>query len=131
MPNPAKYQIEIADGIVVIKNQNTTIGYSRFTDAGDVEYIYVNPMYRRQGYGALLLDQVRRIAGQIGTIHTPVSPLGTAFFVGLWGLPCPIQLRRSQTPQRGNFCLSGLMKWIACIAYLGVGRLSIPFLNHS
>jgi len=88
MPNPADYQIEIADGIVVIKNQNTTIGYSRFTDAGDVEYIYVNPMYRRQGYGALLLDQVRRIAGQIGAIHTPVSPLGTAFF-GALGIALP------------------------------------------
>jgi GNAT superfamily N-acetyltransferase len=88
MPNPAYYQIEIADGIVVIKNQNTTIGYSRFTDAGDVEYIYVNPMYRRQGYGALLLDQVRRIAGQIGAVHTPVSPLGTAFF-GALGIALP------------------------------------------
>jgi GNAT superfamily N-acetyltransferase len=88
MPNPANYQIEIADGIVIIKNQNTTIGYSRFTDVGDVEYIYVNPMYRRQGYGALLLDQVRRIAGQIGAVHTPVSPLGTAFF-GALGIALP------------------------------------------
>jgi GNAT superfamily N-acetyltransferase len=88
MPNPADYQIEIADGIVVIKNQNTTIGYSRFTDAGDVEYIYVNPMYRRQGFGALLLDHVRRITGQIGAIHTPVSPLGTAFFEAL-GIALP------------------------------------------
>jgi GNAT superfamily N-acetyltransferase len=88
MPNSADYQIEIADGIVIIKNQNTTIGYSRFTDAGDVEYIYVNPMYRRQGYGALLLDQVRRITGQIGAIHTPVSPLGTAFFRAL-GIALP------------------------------------------
>jgi GNAT superfamily N-acetyltransferase len=88
MPNPADYQIEIADGIVLIKNQNTTIGYSRFTDAGDVEYIYVNPMYRRQGYGALLLDQVRRITGQIGAIHAPVSPLGTAFF-GALGIALP------------------------------------------
>ena len=88
MPNPADYQIEIADGIVMIKNQNTTIGYSRFTDAGDVEYIYVNPMYRRQGYGALLLEQVRRIAGQIATIHAPVSPLGTAFF-GALGIALP------------------------------------------
>ena len=88
MPNPADYQIEIADGIVVIKNQNTTIGYSRFTNAGDVEYIYVNSMYRRQGYGALMLDQVRRITGQIGTIHTPVSPLGTAFFSAL-GIALP------------------------------------------
>ena len=88
MLNPTDYQIEIADGIVVIKNQNTTIGYSRFTNTGDVEYIYVNPMYRRQGYGALLLDQVRRIAGQIGTIHAPVSPLGTAFF-GALGIVLP------------------------------------------
>jgi GNAT superfamily N-acetyltransferase len=88
MPNHADYQIEIADGIVVIKNQNTTIGYSRFTDVGDVEYIYVNPMYRRQGYGVLLLDQVRRIAGQIGAVHMPVSPLGTAFFDAL-GIALP------------------------------------------
>jgi GNAT superfamily N-acetyltransferase len=94
MPNPADVQIEIADGIVVIKNQNTTIGYSRFTDTGDVEYIYVNPMYRRQGYGALLLDQVRRITGQIGSIHTPVSPLGTAFFRALG-----IALPNPATPQ--------------------------------
>ena len=83
MLNPADYQIEIADGIVVIKNQNTTIGYSRFTGAGDVEYIYVNPAYRRQGYGTLLLDEIRCITGQIGAVHTPVSPLGTAFFRGL------------------------------------------------
>ena len=83
MPNPADYQIEIANGIVLIKNQNTTIGYSRFTEAGDVEYIYVNPTYRRQGYGTLLLDEIRRIAGQIATVHTPVSPLGTAFFGAL------------------------------------------------
>jgi GNAT superfamily N-acetyltransferase len=88
MSNPADYQIEIADGIVLIKNQNTTIGYSRFTSDGDVEYIYVNPMYRRQGYGALLLDQVRRMAGQIGAVHTPVSPLGTAFFEAL-GIALP------------------------------------------
>lgn len=82
-PNPADYQIEIADGIVLIKNQNTTIGYSRFTEIGDVEYIYVNPTYRRQGYGTLLLNEIRRIAGQIATVHTPVSPLGTVFFEAL------------------------------------------------
>ena len=88
MPNPADHQIEIADGIVLIKNQNTTIGYSRFTEAGDIEYIYVNPMYRRQGYGALLLDEIRHITGQIGAVHAPVSPLGTAFF-GALGITLP------------------------------------------
>jgi GNAT superfamily N-acetyltransferase len=91
MPNLADHQIEIADGIVLIKNQNTTIGYSRFSDAGDIEYIYVNPMYRRQGYGALLLNEIRRITGQIGAVHAPVSPLGTAFFGALGiSLPDPI-----------------------------------------
>ena len=96
MPNPADYQIEIGDGIVVIKNQNTTIGYSRFTSAGDVEYIYVNPMYRRQGYGTLLLDEIRRTTGQIGAVHTPVSPLGTAFFGAL-----DIALPHPAIPQLG------------------------------
>lgn len=80
MPNLADYQIEIADGIVLIKNQNTTIGYSRFTETGDVEYIYVNPMYRRQGYGVLLLHEIHRTTGRIGAIHAPISPLGNAFF---------------------------------------------------
>lgn len=87
---PTDYQIEIGDGIVLIKNQNTTIGYTRFTQTGDVEYIYVNPMYRRQGYGTLLLVEIRRIAGQIGAVHIPVSPLGTAFFGALdIALPVP------------------------------------------
>lgn len=91
MPKLADHQIEIADGIVLIKNQNTTIGYSRFSDAGDIEYIYVNPMYRRKGYGALLLEEIRRITGRIGEVHAPVSPLGTAFFGALGiALPDPI-----------------------------------------
>jgi hypothetical protein len=42
-------------------------------------------MYRRQGYYALLLEEIRRIAGQIGTIHAPV---GTAFF-GALGIALP------------------------------------------
>ncbi|MDP3620556.1 MAG: GNAT family N-acetyltransferase [Polynucleobacter sp.] len=77
------YQIDIADGIVLIKNQNTTIGYSRFSDSGDVEYIYVNPMYRRQGYGAMLLSEIKKVTGQIGTLHEPISPMGAQFFKAL------------------------------------------------
>lgn len=77
------YQIDIADGIVLIKNQNTTIGYSRFSDLGDVEYIYVNPMYRRQGYGAMLLSEIKKITGQIGKLHEPISPMGAQFFKAL------------------------------------------------
>ncbi|MEY4557537.1 MAG: hypothetical protein RLY42_712 [Pseudomonadota bacterium] len=77
------YQIDISDGIVLIKNQNTTIGYCRFLDSGDIEYIYVNLAYRRQGYGRILIDEVKKITGKIGKIHEPVSPLGSQFFKGL------------------------------------------------
>ena len=77
------YQIDISDGIVLIKNQNTTIGYCRFLESGDIEYIYVNLAYRRQGYGRILIDEVKKITGKIGKIHEPVSPLGSQFFKGL------------------------------------------------
>lgn len=77
------YLIDISDGVVLIKNQNTTIGYCRFTPAGDIEYIYVNLAYRRQGYGSILMNEVKKITGRIGDIHAPISPLGEQFFKGL------------------------------------------------
>ncbi len=77
------YTIEISEGIVLIKNQNTTIGYCRFTSDGDIEYIYVNLAYRRQGYGTLLINEVKKIVGKIGQIHEPISPLGAEFFKGV------------------------------------------------
>jgi ribosomal protein S18 acetylase RimI-like enzyme len=84
MSNSQKsYLIDISDGVVLIKNQNTTIGYCRFNSSGDIEYIYVNLAYRRQGYGSILINEVKKITGKIGEIHDPISPLGMAFFKGL------------------------------------------------
>ncbi len=80
------YQIDISDGIVLIKNQNTTIGYCRFLDSGDIEYIYVNLAYRRQGYGRILIHEVKKITGKIGQIHEPISPLGSQFFKSIGAL---------------------------------------------
>jgi GNAT superfamily N-acetyltransferase len=77
------YLIDISDGVVLIKNQNTTLGYCRFTPSGDIEYIYVNLAYRRQGYGSMLINEVKKITGGIGKIHDPISLLGTQFFKGL------------------------------------------------
>jgi GNAT superfamily N-acetyltransferase len=82
-PDKNSNQIDISDGIVLIKNQNTTIGYCRFLESGDIEYIYVNLAYRRQGYGRILIDEVKKITGKVGKIHEPVSPLGSQFFKGL------------------------------------------------
>lgn len=52
--------VEHSAGIVLIRNQNTTIGYCRYFDNGDVEYIFVNSMYRRQGHGTTLLREVEK-----------------------------------------------------------------------
>lgn len=73
-------RIEVSHGIVLIRNANTTIGYCRFDEAGDIEYIFVNPMYRRQGHGSRLLDEARRASGRAGRPLEPISPLGARFF---------------------------------------------------
>ena len=77
------YQIDISDGVVLIKNQNTTIGYCRFNEAGEVEYIYVNPLYRRQGFGRLLIREINQLKGPVSKVHDPISPLGEQFFKGI------------------------------------------------
>jgi len=72
--------IEHSAGVVLIRNQNTTIGYCRYFDNGDVEYIFVNPLYRRQGHGSQLLREVAKMTGKLGQAHQPISPLGRRFF---------------------------------------------------
>ena len=82
-PDTAREVIEIVDGVALIRNANTTIGYCRFTPAGDIEYLFVNPGYRRRGHGRRLLEAVRQSAGQLGEIQAPISPLGRLFFAAL------------------------------------------------
>ena len=72
--------LEHSPGVVLIRNQNTTIGYCRYFENGDVEYIFVNPLYRRKGHGSTLLREVEKITGKTGQAHQPISPLGRQFF---------------------------------------------------
>ncbi|MBT5913301.1 MAG: GNAT family N-acetyltransferase [Rhodospirillaceae bacterium] len=45
------------DGTVIVSNDNTTIGYAVVDSAkGELTYLFVNPLFRRQGYGTLLLN---------------------------------------------------------------------------
>ena len=37
------------DGVFTLKNLNTTIGFVRFNKSGEVEYICVNPIFRKKG----------------------------------------------------------------------------------
>lgn len=77
------FQIDVSEGVILIKNQNTTIGYCRYNETGEVEYIYVNPLYRRKGFGSLLIEKVKAHKGPIQRVHDPISPLGAQFFNGI------------------------------------------------
>ena len=48
-------KIEETDGVFTFKNENTTIGFVRFNEKGEVEYIFVNPIFRKQGLAIKLL----------------------------------------------------------------------------
>ena len=43
------YEVDLSDGVISYKNINTTLGFVRYNAEAEVEYIFVNPMFRRQG----------------------------------------------------------------------------------
>ena len=53
--NNTNYDISYSDGVVTFKNINTTIGFVRYNEEAEVEYIFVNPMFRRKGLAKKLL----------------------------------------------------------------------------
>ena len=63
-------------GIVTIADANTTIGYCRYTDTGEVEYIFVNTAYRRRGFAKQLLGLVEASVQRRLRFQPPISPLG-------------------------------------------------------
>lgn len=63
-------------GIVVFADLNTTIGYCRYSDAGQVEYIFVNAAHRRNGYAKQLLSIVEERLQRPLRFQSPISPLG-------------------------------------------------------
>ena len=38
----SNFEIKEADGVFTFKNENTTIGFVRFNEKGEVEYIFVS-----------------------------------------------------------------------------------------
>jgi GNAT superfamily N-acetyltransferase len=79
----ADFSVEHSPGVVLIRNVNTTLGYCRYHPNGDIEYIFVNPLYRRKGHGARLLQEVQKATGCLGQAEQPISPLGCRFFSAL------------------------------------------------
>jgi hypothetical protein len=43
------YEVDLSDGVITFKNINTTLGFVRYNTEVEIEYTFVNPMFRRQG----------------------------------------------------------------------------------
>ena len=64
------------DGVFTLRNINTTIGFVRFNKIGEVEYIFVNPIFRKKGIAKKLLKLVRDKTQKKIILQKPISPLG-------------------------------------------------------
>ena len=71
------------EGIYTLKNTNTTIGFVRFNDIGEVEYIFVNPLFRKRGVAKKLLKLVKEKTGNKIVLQKPISPLGAKLLKSL------------------------------------------------
>jgi GNAT superfamily N-acetyltransferase len=74
------YDIDLGDGVVTFKNINTTLGFARYNEEAEVEYIFVNPMFRRKGLGKKLLSIIEEKTNLKPTPQDPISPLGEKLF---------------------------------------------------
>ena len=71
------------DGIFTLRNPNTTIGFVRFNNLGEVEYIFVNPLFRKRGVAKKLLKLVKEKTGNKIILQKPISPLGAKLLKSL------------------------------------------------
>ena len=78
--NNLNYHTEFADGVITLKNANTTLGFVRYNKQAEVEYIFVNPLFRRVGLGKKLLKIVEKKTKIKPTPQMPISPLGEKLF---------------------------------------------------
>jgi GNAT superfamily N-acetyltransferase len=74
--NLSNYELTQSDGVFTLKNINTTIGFVRFDDNGEIEYIFVNPIFRKIGIAKELLKLVREKTQKKIILQKPISPLG-------------------------------------------------------
>ena len=78
--NSKNYDISFSDGVVTFKNINTTLGFVRYNKEAEVEYIFINPMFRRKGLAKKLLSIVEEKTKIEPTPQDPISPLGERLF---------------------------------------------------
>ena len=79
----SNFEIEETEGVFTFKNENTTIGFVRFNEKGEVEYIFVNSIFRKQGLATKLLELVKQKTGKEIILQEPISPLGSKLLKSL------------------------------------------------
>ena len=79
----SNFEIDETEGVFTFKNENTTIGFVRFNEFGEVEYIFVNPIFRKQGLATKLLRLVKQKTGKEIILQEPISPLGSKLLKSL------------------------------------------------
>lgn len=73
----SNYELVKSDGVYTLKNLNTTIGFVRFNDNGEIEYIFVNPIFRKKGLAKKMLKLVKDKTNKKIVFQEPISPLGS------------------------------------------------------
>jgi len=74
------YDVNLSDGVITFKNINTTLGFVRYNKEAEVEYIFVNPLFRRNGLAKKLLEIVEEKTKIKPKPQDPISPLGEKLF---------------------------------------------------
>jgi GNAT superfamily N-acetyltransferase len=78
--NDFNYDILFSDGVITFKNINTTLGFVRYNEEAEVEYIFVNQIFRRKGLAKKLLQIVEKKTNVKPKPQDPISPLGEKLF---------------------------------------------------
>ena len=79
----SNYKLVKSDGVYTLKNLNTTIVFVRFNIKGEIEYIFVNPIFRRKGFAKKLLNLVKEKTRKKIVLQEPISPLGSKLLKSL------------------------------------------------
>ena len=74
--NIESYELVKTEDVILIKNINTTIGFVRYNKIGEVEYIFVNPIFRKRGVAKKLLKLLSNKLKKKIVFQKPISPLG-------------------------------------------------------
>ena len=74
------YHTSFTDGVITFKNFNTTLGFVRYNEEAEVEYIFVHQIFRRKGLVKKLLQLIKEKTKIKPKPQDPISSLGEKLF---------------------------------------------------